>query len=102
MGTPVVTWPSPYLKGRITAGLYERMAYRSLVAGAHDAYVEIAARLGRDLDFRREARSEIAVRADVLFDDEGASHRLAEWLNRIARGARVEGSGPGGHLIDQG
>jgi predicted O-linked N-acetylglucosamine transferase (SPINDLY family) len=85
-GTPVVTWPSNYLKGRITAGLYERMGHAGLVAESHAHYVEIAARLGRDEAFRRESRAEIAGLAGVLFDDRGASIRLADWLIELARG----------------
>jgi predicted O-linked N-acetylglucosamine transferase (SPINDLY family) len=43
VGTPIVTWPSEFLKGRITLGMYRQMNVLDCVAQAPQEYVEIAA-----------------------------------------------------------
>jgi predicted O-linked N-acetylglucosamine transferase (SPINDLY family) len=69
VGTPVVTWPGAFQRGRHTAGMYRRMGIEALVAGSAQAYVELAARLGRDTAFRGRMRAEILARSHVLYAD---------------------------------
>ncbi len=83
MGTPVVTLPSPYLRGRLTLAMYRRMEFLDLVAQDADDYARIALALGTDRDRREAAKRKIAERAPVLFGDTGAiraQERLFEEL----------------------
>lgn len=69
VGTPVVTFPQRFQRGRHTYGMYRHMGLDRCVANSVEDYARIAARLGRDPDFRRHASEEIAERADTLFED---------------------------------
>ena len=44
VGTPVVTLPSGFLRGRFTAGLYRKMGVADLIAETAESYVDLALR----------------------------------------------------------
>jgi predicted O-linked N-acetylglucosamine transferase (SPINDLY family) len=69
MGTPVVTLPSEFLRGRITAGLYRKMLLTDCVVKTTDEYITLAVRLAKDQSFRETIRARIANLSPVLFDD---------------------------------
>jgi uncharacterized protein (TIGR03032 family) len=69
VGTPVVTLPSPYLRGRITQALYAKMGYGELVADSPERYVELALALGTDRVHRAAVSAAVSERAEVLFED---------------------------------
>jgi protein O-GlcNAc transferase len=69
MGTPVITLPGRYLRGRVSLGIYRHMGMEELVARDVSDYAEIAARLGLDLDFRAGIMKKIAEFRDVIFED---------------------------------
>lgn len=69
MGTPVVTLPSAFLRGRITAGLYRKMQMIDCIVNSTDQYITLAVRLANDQVFRQTIRTRIAAQSGVLFDD---------------------------------
>ena len=69
MGTPVVTLPSPFLRGRITAGLYHKMQMTDCIVNTTDEYISLAIRLAKDQPFRTSVRDRLAARSGILFDD---------------------------------
>jgi predicted O-linked N-acetylglucosamine transferase (SPINDLY family) len=69
MGTPVITLPSPFLRGRITAGLYRKMQMIDCIVNTTDEYIALAVRLAKDQAFRQAIRARIAAQSAVLFDD---------------------------------
>jgi predicted O-linked N-acetylglucosamine transferase (SPINDLY family) len=69
VGTPVVTLPGAYLRGRLTLAIYRRMGMAELVAADAEDYVRIAVRLGTDPAWRAALRAEIAARSERIFDD---------------------------------
>jgi protein O-GlcNAc transferase len=68
-GTPVVTLPGDFQRGRHTAGMYRKMEFTECIAADQNDYVRIAARLGTEEDYRRHVSSEILRRNEVLFED---------------------------------
>lgn len=68
VGTPVVTWPTPFLRARLAYGMYQHMGWLDCVAGSADEYVQKCVRLGSDAEANRQARSTIARECPVLFD----------------------------------
>jgi predicted O-linked N-acetylglucosamine transferase (SPINDLY family) len=83
-GTPIVTFPGRFLRGRLTHGLYQRIGLESLSATSVDQYVDIALALGRDRDRNIAVRHSIRERADVLFENqadvENWSDTLVSWV----------------------
>ena len=69
MGTPVITLPSPFLRGRITAGLYRKMQMTDCIVKTTDEYIAIAVRLAKDQAFGQMIRARITAQSAVLFDD---------------------------------
>jgi predicted O-linked N-acetylglucosamine transferase (SPINDLY family) len=69
MGTPVITLPSPFLRGRITAGLYRKMQMTDCIVKTTDEYIALAVRLAKDRSFHQTIRSCIESQSGVLFDD---------------------------------
>lgn len=69
VGTPVVTWPGEFQRGRHTQAMYRRMGLADHVADGASAYVDQALRLGTDSAYRNARKAEILERSDVLFED---------------------------------
>ncbi|WP_247882386.1 glycosyltransferase family 41 protein [Azospirillum sp. TSA2s] len=68
-GTPVVTWPGAFMRGRHTLGFYRLMDLYDCVARDPDDYVYRAVRLGTDPQLRALVRARILQRSGVLFEN---------------------------------
>lgn len=80
MGTPVVTLPGRFMRGRHTYGMLKQMGLDALIAADRDAYVRIACALHRDRDAHAATVAEIAATADRLFGDRAAVKALGDFL----------------------
>jgi predicted O-linked N-acetylglucosamine transferase (SPINDLY family) len=80
LGVPIVTLPSPYMRGRVTAGCYRKMQFETCVASNSEDYVNLAVRLGTDPAFNNEVRAEINARSPTLFEDRAAVRELEEFF----------------------
>ena len=94
MGTPVVTLPSQFLRGRLSYGCYEKMGMMDLVAKDEAGYVRIALRLGTDPGYRAAMRARILAESHVLYDDDRPVRELEGFL-AAAVARRGEGKGAG-------
>ena len=83
----MVTWKNaPFLRGRITSGLYSYMGISHMVAQSPGEYVEIAMVLANDREKRREASQLISERSGLIFDNTTMVRNL-EMFWREARAA---------------
>ena len=57
------------MRGRVTAGMYRAMGIHSCIAKSIHEYIEIALKLGLDLEFREEISSAIKDSNSVLFNN---------------------------------
>lgn len=85
MGIPVVTWPSEFLRGRLTYAMYRQMGLLDLVAKDAPSYVELAVWLGKDAVAREVLRTRIVATSGALFDDAGAVRELEEFFRSVVR-----------------
>jgi protein O-GlcNAc transferase len=69
VGTPVVTLPKAFQRGRHTQGMYRCMGLSECVAKDEADYVAIAVRLGTDAAYREQVRQRILERSQVLYED---------------------------------
>ncbi len=69
MGTPVVTLPGRFMRGRHTYAMNSMMELDGLIANDAGDYAEIAVRLMTDDGFLNDTRDRIAANADRLFTD---------------------------------
>jgi predicted O-linked N-acetylglucosamine transferase (SPINDLY family) len=89
-GVPIVTLPSPYLRGRITDGLYRKMGLSEFIAADAEEYVDTAVRLGTDDETRRRWREEILGNADRLFEEIEAVREFELFLRTAVENERTE------------
>lgn len=69
VGTPIVTLPSQYQRGRYTLGCYRKIEVLDCVASSAEEYVELAVRLGSDCDYRHSVKERILAACHLLFED---------------------------------
>ena len=86
VGTPIVTLPGHYLRGRLTSAMYQLMGITTPIASTADEYVKLAVRLATDQDFGREVRRSIVETREILFDVSSNAHSfeamLRTWCGR--------------------
>jgi predicted O-linked N-acetylglucosamine transferase (SPINDLY family) len=87
VGTPVVTWPGEFQRGRATQAMCRSMGLTECIAeGAHD-YVDRAIRLGTDPAYRAAVKKQILERNGALFEDMAAVREFERFFRETA-GAR--------------
>jgi len=95
VGTPIVTWPGAYARGRVTAACYRRMGVLDCVAADPEDYVRTAVRLGTDQAYQNWIRSRVLAANDVLYEDIQAVREFERFLQcavdlGVARGRPPE------------
>jgi predicted O-linked N-acetylglucosamine transferase (SPINDLY family) len=86
-GTPIVTRPGPFLRGRITFACYQQMGILDTIAATDDEYVAIALRLGQDKAWREHVRGEILAHKHLLYEDAGVVRELERFFeDAVQRG----------------
>ncbi len=87
LGVPVVTRPSAFMRGRVTAGAYRQIGVMDCVATTDAEYVDLAVRLANDPVWRADVGARIVARHDALYDDAAAVRELERFLEHAATGA---------------
>jgi len=68
-GTPVVTLPGRFQRGRHTQAMYRKMGIHDCIARDPQDYIDIAVRIGSDGSYARDLRQRILSRNQVLYED---------------------------------
>jgi predicted O-linked N-acetylglucosamine transferase (SPINDLY family) len=68
-GTPIVTWPGRFLRGRYTQALYRLTGVEDTIVDSADAYVKTAVRLAHDAAFRADVTARVEAGADRTFSN---------------------------------
>ncbi|MBV8534669.1 MAG: hypothetical protein JO128_03695, partial [Alphaproteobacteria bacterium] len=84
VGTPIVTWPGEFMRGRHTYGFYRLMGVEDGVVSDQTAYAEAAVRIATTPGQRAELSQSLAEKSAVLFEDIASIRALEEWLFRVA------------------
>jgi len=80
MGAPIVTRPSSFMRGRLTAAIYHMMGLGDLVCSSDQDYIDTAVRLGMDRDFRLSWTRRIEANRHLLYHDAQALHELEDFF----------------------
>jgi len=80
LGTPVVTLPSEFLRGRISCGIYKKMGMTDCIVSTPETYAATAIKLGTDPDYRESIRSRILSANHELYEDMGAVEAFEAFL----------------------
>jgi len=97
LGTPIVTLPSQFLRGRITFALYQQMQVFDCVVATPQEYVARALRLGTDPSYRAAVHRKILDSNGVLFENSAGIRELEEFFRRAVSAAfdGSRGAAPG-------
>jgi len=82
LSRPIVTWPGPFMRGRVTLACCKQTGVTDCVANDAQSYIEIALRLANDKPWRDEVRSKIRAKADLLFEDMEAVRELEHFFEK--------------------
>jgi predicted O-linked N-acetylglucosamine transferase (SPINDLY family) len=69
VGTPIVTWPGQFQRGRPTQAMYRKMEFTECIVQDAQDYIDRSVRLGTDAAYRAAVKEEILRRNGVLFED---------------------------------
>jgi protein O-GlcNAc transferase len=78
-GLPVVTCPGALMRSRHSAGILSQLGVTETIARDKDEYVEIAARLGRDRQWRTQVIERMGARHPRLYGDTTCVRALEEF-----------------------
>jgi len=80
-GTPIVTWPASFMRGRIVTGAYRQMGIAEApIAARLEDYAPLALALGRDRGRRAALRQALRAAAGALFEDWQAVRELEAFM----------------------
>ncbi|PKL77313.1 MAG: hypothetical protein CVV27_05885 [Candidatus Melainabacteria bacterium HGW-Melainabacteria-1] len=83
-GTPMITWPSDYLRGRSGAGLYQRIGIQETIAESPADYARLAVAIATDPERRAAIRQQILDSHGVLFENDEGPQAFVAWLKSLA------------------
>ena len=93
---PILTWPGPFARSRITHALYRQMRVTGLVAQNATDYVELALRLANDVQWRGALQQELRQKKHVLYENAAVVREVEQFLV-----AAVTAAARGGKLLEQ-
>ena len=82
-GTPVVTLPGDFMRGRVTLGIYQEMRMMDCVSENVEGYIDITKRLCLDSTFANKVRDKICESQADIFDNRKAIDRHAKFFEKV-------------------
>ncbi len=79
-GKGIVTWPGPFMRGRVTLACYRQMGIDDLIANSADEYLELAYRMANDLEFKKNIEEQIILKRDILFENYDAIAEISDFF----------------------
>jgi predicted O-linked N-acetylglucosamine transferase (SPINDLY family) len=83
-GLPIVTYPGEFMRGRHSYAILKMMGVEETIADSQDQYIEIAARLGFDYEYRSAISDKVARHKHRVYNDHVCVERLyglfEEWM----------------------
>jgi protein O-GlcNAc transferase len=90
VGTPIVTWPGPFARGRTTFAGLKRMGVLDGVVETLDDYADRAVRIATDPALREDIRQRIVGRNHLIYEDPGVIREFETFFARAIDAARLE------------
>ena len=82
-GTPVVTLPGDFMRGRVTLGIYREMGMMDCVSENIDDYIDITKRLCLDVTFSNKVRDQIKECQGNIFGNRKVIDRHAKFFEKV-------------------
>jgi protein O-GlcNAc transferase len=82
MGTPMVTWASPWLRGRSGAGIYQLLEIPELVTDSAESFATQAVKVACEPLIRKNLSERIVAKHELLFENLQGPREFALWLKQ--------------------
>ena len=86
---PIVTLPSPFLRGRVSNAILQRMSVTLTIAESVEHYVAVATRLGQDTVWRQKVTAQMARNKQHVYEDMDCVEALEEAFLTFAERMRT-------------
>ncbi|MDJ0674259.1 MAG: tetratricopeptide repeat protein [Calothrix sp. MO_167.B42] len=86
---PIVTYPGEMMRGRHVMAILKMMGIEETIASSKEEYVQIAIRLGKDVEYRQHISNLIAQNKHKLYNDLKPVRALEEFLFDVVGKQRV-------------
>lgn len=87
-GTPIVTLPGLFHRGRYAHGVCQKLQIPEMVAASRAHYVELAVQIAGERDLRQQLSTKIRQRSDELFEDDSAVIQHEEFFIQAIESSR--------------
>ncbi|KYC42999.1 glycosyl transferase family 1 [Scytonema hofmannii PCC 7110] len=84
---PIVTYPGEFMRGRHAYGILKMLGVTDSIAQTEAEYIDIAAKLGLDRDWRDSIVKRMVERHSSLYDDKICVKALEDFYRRVVREA---------------
>ncbi len=88
MHVPVILWPLPFMRCRITLAAYRRIGMTECIANSQEDFVELAIRCANDQDWRNKLGQQLAQSVPILFADQDSPKEFARFFFEAGIAAR--------------
>lgn len=85
IGTPIVTLPSNYLRGRFCYGVYQRIGIMECVTSSIEQYVKTALKIAKDINYRQKIKDKILQNNHVLYNNREALDEMVKLFIKLGK-----------------
>ncbi|WP_017660693.1 tetratricopeptide repeat protein [Baaleninema simplex] len=86
---PIVTCPGEFMRGRHSYAILKMLGITETIATTEAEYIEIAVRLGRNTDWRREIVTKIQQYRDRVYEDTTCVDALEQFYREVFEARRI-------------
>ncbi|MEE8429156.1 MAG: tetratricopeptide repeat protein [Gammaproteobacteria bacterium] len=90
---PVVTLPTEFMRGRHSYAVLKMLGLSDTIANDEQEYIDIAARLGTDENWRRKIVQKISDQHERIYEDRSCVQALEEFYREVV-GQALQSAGP--------
>ncbi|PIQ23158.1 hypothetical protein COW36_19350 [bacterium (Candidatus Blackallbacteria) CG17_big_fil_post_rev_8_21_14_2_50_48_46] len=80
LGIPIVSWASPWFRGRVALGAYRLMKIAGPVAETPEETIQLALKLAQDSVWREALKSEILAKNQILFENPESLREFSDFV----------------------
>ncbi len=82
-GTPILTWPGPWMRSRTTAGIYQEMGISDCIARDPEHLLALSQRLISDSAWKQSLQTRIRQAAEPIFESQQACAQAAQIITEL-------------------
>ena len=98
IGTPVVTLPAKYMRGRGMLAVYKKMDLMDCVVSSIDEYINLACKIGMDENFRDQLRLKVLSKSHLIFEDVSTIREMETFFESTLQQVAADKNNSSSHI----